>query len=52
MFTDGLMDFPAKPQLPSPSPTQRFWVEHMNPREGQVGMGVQEVVASSEVSMA
>lgn len=46
------MDVLAKLQLASPSPTQRFWVNHMNPREDQVARGVQELVPSSGVSMA
>ena len=50
MFIDRLMDVLAKLQLASPSPTQRFWVNHMNPREDEVAVG--ELVPGSGVSMA
>lgn len=33
------MDFLANPQLASVNPTQRFWMDHVNSSEGQVGMG-------------
>lgn len=52
MFVDRLMGFLAKLLLASPKPTQRFWVDHVNPRKGQVNMGILEAVPSSGISMA